>query len=592
MKSPLPSIEDLLKKKASAEPPAAKYQPAASSSSPAFRRVAKEDSKEDVLLKKMSQIELGGKERDAEIEAATYGVGYINLKGFPISPDVLTLFSEQQAFELKAVPFLFTGPQIRLGAVNPNDEAVKEALFQLEERNKAQGQIYKISEQSFEIAFRLYKTLPKLIKTVKGIQIKEEELEKYQSKMEDISMVQKILNDSSVTDLLAIVMAAALKTGSSDIHIEAEEKGVALRLRVDGILQEVADIDRAQWPKIINRIKLVAGLKMNINNIPQDGRFTIFQKERKIDVRTSTMPTTWGESVVMRILNPDSIQLQFEDLGFRPSALKKLLPEIEKPNGMIVTTGPTGSGKTTTLYAILSKLNEPGVNIITLEDPVEYKLAGINQSQIDHSREYTFAKGLRSILRQDPDIVMVGEIRDLETAETAIQAALTGHMLISTIHTNDAAGAIPRFISMGVKPFLLAPAINAIMGQRLARRICKDCKEEEKLDDELMQKVIKQIESIPPSSGEVVPPQSEWKFYKGKGCATCNNTGYKGRVGLYEILIKDQAIESFILSGEISEYKVREVAQQQGMVFMTQDGLLKALEGQTSVEEIKRVAGL
>ena len=439
---------------------------------------------------------------------------------------------------------------------------------------------------------KLYDALPKTRKIIKGVQIKEEELARYQEQMNSFADIQKILDGASITDILAIVTAASLKLGSSDIHVEAEEKDIAVRLRVDGILQDVATIEKSQWKKIINRIKLIAGRKMNITDRPQDGRFTIFQKNKKIDVRTSTLPTAWGESVVMRILNPDSIKLEFEQLGFRPASLKRLMTEIQKPHGMIVTTGPTGSGKTTTLYAILKKLNQPDVKIITLEDPIEYKLEGINQSQIDHSKDYTFAKGLRSILRQDPDIVLVGEIRDLETAETAIQAALTGHLLLSTIHTNDAAGAIPRFTSMGVKPFLLAPAINAIMGQRLARRLCDKCKQPAQVDAETLTKVTELLNAIPENSGEEKVDTSSLSFFGPKGCPECNETGYKGRVGLYEILTKDKQIEEFILSGEISEYKVREVAAAQGMVTMAQDGLLKALEGLTSVEEIQRVTGM
>lgn len=594
MADALPSIEDLLKKqaapKAGAAPAAAAPKPTTPKGAPP--KTAPDEVATDVLGEKLSKMELSGKEQEAEAQAAALGVPHISLKGFPVSADALSLIPEDQARKLKAIAFLFTGPELRLGAVDPADQNVKALLHQLEERNKTHGQLYKISEQSFNEAVKLYATLPKIKKIVKGIQITQEELEKYQEQMDDVTKIQSILNKSSITDLLAIVMAAALKLGSSDIHIEAEEKQIMLRLRVDGILQEIAEIEKEKWPKIINRIKLVAGLKMNITDKPQDGRFTIYQKDTKIDVRTSTMPTAWGESVVMRILNPESIKLEFEDLGFRPAALKKLLPQIQKPHGMIVTTGPTGSGKTTTLYAILSRLNEPGVKIITLEDPVEYKLEGINQSQIDHSKDYTFAKGLRSILRQDPDIVMVGEIRDLETAETAIQAALTGHMLISTIHTNDAAGAIPRFVSMGVKPFLLAPALNAIMGQRLARRLCDQCQKPAELDEETMNRVRELLTSIPESSGEKIPPESEWQFLTGEGCDKCNGTGYKGRIGLYEILIKDQAIEQFILSGEVSEFAVREVAQKQGMIFMAQDGLLKALEQKTSVEEIRRVTGL
>lgn len=587
MPQDLPSIEDLLKQQSSNQ-----GEKPAQSAPPTSSTTTTQPNTQDTLQKKVVELEKKGKEAEAERTASLLGVGYINLKGFPISPNALTLIPEERATSLNAVVFLHTGPELRIGAVNPDDQAVKDVLHELSERYKSSGKIYKISEESLAEAIKLYRTLPKIVKSVKGIQIKEEELVKYQEQMDDLEKIGTMLSRATVTDILVIVMAAALKLGSSDIHIEAEEKGIVVRLRIDGILQEITELDKENWKKIINRIKLVAGLKLNINNRPQDGRFTIYQQQKKIDVRTSTMPTSWGESVVMRILNPDSIELDFSKLGFRKPALERLMNEVRKPHGMIVTTGPTGSGKTTTLYSILRDLNEPGVKIITLEDPVEYKLEGINQSQIDHSKDYTFAKGLRSILRQDPDIVMVGEIRDLETAETAIQAALTGHLLISTIHTNDAAGAIPRFISMGVKPFLLAPAINAIMGQRLARRLCSECKVPVELDEKTKVKVKEHFDQIPEKSGETAPDLGSVTFMGPKGCPACNGTGYKGRVGLYEILVKDAEIEKFILSGEVSEYAMREVAQKQGMVTMTQDGLLKASEGDTSVEEIQRTTGL
>jgi type II secretory ATPase GspE/PulE/Tfp pilus assembly ATPase PilB-like protein len=356
------------------------------------------------------------------------------------------------------------------------------------------------------------------------------------------------------------------------------------------MLQEVAVLPHEAWKKIIARIKLISGLKINVTDRPQDGRFTIFLKTGDTDVRVSTIPTTWGESVVMRILKPNVINVEFESLGYRPVAAAKLLKEIEKPHGMIMTTGPTGSGKTTTLYAILRKLNTPNVKIITLEDPIEYKLEGINQSQIDHSKKYTFAGGLRSMLRQDPDIVMVGEIRDLETAEVAINAALTGHLMLSTLHTNDASGALPRFISMGVKPFLLAPSLNAIIGQRLVRKVCEHCKEKATLSVEDLELVKKIAADIPAASGENIPPESEWTFYQGKGCEVCNGTGYKGRLGIFEILLMNDALKS-ALSESISEYQVRQLAREQGMTTLLQDGILKVLDGITTVEEVKRVAG-
>lgn len=548
------------------------------------------DSENNALDDKMQELRTGSKEKETEEQASLLGVPYIDLKGFPISPDALRLIPEEQASAEQVVVFFHNGPQMRLGAVRPKAQQVSDLAFQLAERHKTQVEIYQISDNSLHEALKLYRAIPKIKKIVKGVQIKEEELKRYQEEMDSFEDISNVLKNASITDILAILIAAALKLGSSDIHIEAEEKGIMVRFRVDGVLQEVAILEKNDWKKIISRIKLIASLKLNINDKPQDGRFTIFQKDVKIDVRTSTIPTAWGESVVMRILNPESIQLEFEQLGFRKATLERLMPEIQKPNGMIITTGPTGSGKTTTLYSILRKLNQPDVKIITLEDPVEYKLEGINQSQIDHSRHYTFSDGLRSILRQDPDIVMVGEIRDLETAEAAIQASLTGHLLLSTIHTNDAAGAIPRFISMGVQPFLLAPAISVIMGQRLLRRLCSKCKQPAELDDATLRAVNSSLEAIPDNSGETVP--TERTFYKPVGCPACNETGYKGRVGVYEVLIKNKKIEEFILSGEVSEYKMREVASEQGMVSMTQDGLLKALEGLTSVEEVRRVTGL
>ncbi len=539
---------------------------------------------------KMAEVRLKEKEAEAEAASRATGVPYVNLKGFPISPEALRLIPEDRALALKTVCFLFTGPQIRVASLTPTDQAVQDLTHELTERHKASGGVYQISEESLRVAMKAYETLPQLKTVVKGVRVSDDELETYKKELKEFPDVQRVMNDASVTDIMTIVMAAALQFGTSDVHIEAEEEKIAVRFRIDGVLEEVANLPHEFWKKIVARIKLISGLKINVTDRPQDGRFTIFLKEGDTDVRVSTIPTTWGESVVMRLLKPSAINVDFSQLGYRPAAEKKLRHEIEKPHGMVITTGPTGSGKTTTLYAILGKLNTSDVKIITLEDPIEYKLEGINQSQIDHEKNYTFASGLRSILRQDPDIVMVGEIRDLETADVAINAALTGHMMLSTLHTNDAAGALPRFISMGVKPFLLAPSLNAIIGQRLARRLCKDCKEETTPNEEQMAFVRKVLAEVPEASGEVVPSETEWRFSKGAGCKTCNNTGYKGRVGIYEILTMSDEIKA-ALSEKISEYEVRELAKKQGMTTMQQDGVLKVLDGLTTVEEILRVAG-
>lgn len=576
MTNDIQSIEDLLK-----------YTGAKAAAAPSK---SGERTTVEKFEEKMHDVRLKEKETEAQVEAQTLGVPYVNLKGFPISPDALRLLPKERAQGVRAVCFLFTGSEIRLAALHPADQGVQDVLFELSERHKARGGVYKISDESLRLAIKAYDTLPLIKQIIKGVQVTDDELEKFKKQLTKYTDVQQVMDRASVTDIMTIVMAAGLQFDTSDVHVEAEEEKIAVRFRIDGVLQDVAKLPHDFWKKIVARIKLISGLKINITDRPQDGRFTIFLKEGDTDVRVSTIPTTWGESVVMRLLKPSAINVEFEQLGYRPLCATKLLREIKKPHGMIMTTGPTGSGKTTTLYAILRKLNTSDVKIITLEDPIEYKLEGINQSQIDHSKNYTFAGGLRSILRQDPDIVMVGEIRDLETAEVAINAALTGHLMLSTLHTNDAAGALPRFISMGVKPFLLAPALNAIIGQRLVRKICEKCKEAMTLAPEEFELVKKVVAQIPAASGEKVAPESEWKFYKGKGCEVCNGTGYKGRLGLYEILVMTESLKA-ALSESISEYQVRELAKEQGMVTILQDGILKVLDGLTTVDEVSRVAG-
>jgi len=543
---------------------------------------------QEKLSEKMAAVRETELERETEQKAASLGVNYVNLKGFAVSPEALTLIPKEQAEKLKVLCFLHTGPETRLAAIDPLNDEVKELAHQLEERLHTNAEIYLVTEQSFRHAFKLYDVLPTPRKIIKGVEISEEDLLKFQDKVGSFKEMQEEMKNASTTDVMALMIAAGLKLKASDIHVEAEEDKIVVRLRIDGVLQDAAEIEQRRWKQIISRIKLVSGLKINITDKPQDGRFTIFLKDEEVDVRVSTIPTTYGESVVMRILSKKAIRLEFADLGIRGRALEQLEKEISRPNGMIITTGPTGSGKTTTLYAILKKINKPEIKIITLEDPIEYRLEGINQSQIEPDKDYTFAKGLRSILRQDPDVIMVGEIRDQETADIAINAALTGHLVISTIHTNNAAGAIPRFLAMGAKGFLLAPALNAVIGQRLCRRICDKCKTEIQLPDEMMAKVKETLEKIPEKSGVKVD-MANLKFYTGKGCDACNNTGYSGRIGIYEIFIVDKEIEKTIQAEEVAEYKMEELAMTQGMINMAQDGILKALDGLTTAEEVFRV---
>jgi len=595
-----PSIEDLFKKKESGEKAAPAAKPGFIQGAPKVKTAEKKEkspsemTQVELLEHKQQEIQTSDIEKRTQNEAAKKGLPYINLKGFPVSPEALILIDEEEAKANNIIAFVKLSDDIRLATSKPGDKA-NAVAERLAKAHLADVQIYYCSDQSMEYGLGLYETLPKIIESTSGVKIESEKLKEFESAIANFQELQQRLEESTTTDLVSLILAAALKGGASDIHIEAEEEAIKIRLRVDGILHEAASISKDKWKLIISRIKLLAGMKINITSVPQDGRITIYLANEKIEIRVSTLPTAFGESVVMRLLRPKSISLDFEELGVRGLAWERLKTEIERPNGMIVTTGPTGSGKTTTLYAILKRLNTPEVKIITLEDPVEYKLTGINQSQIDHSKNYTFAKGLRSILRQDPDIVMVGEIRDTETAEIATQAALTGHLVISTIHTNNAAGAIPRFLSMGVKPFFLAPALNCVIGQRLVRRLCSECKAPITLDEALKSEVIQTLKTIPESANIKIDFE-HLQFYgpgeKTKTCKKCNGLGYSGRMGIYEIFTMNKEIEHMILGANVSEYDMLEVAQKYGMVTMTQDGLLKALEGITSVEEVLRVAGI
>ena len=543
------------------------------------------------LDEKLREIDLAKKEQITAEEAAEMGLSYISFKGFPISPAVLGLVQQELAEKAQTVCFYKNDREARLGVVNVENPAIAEVRKAIQKKfPDIKFQIYLISEHSLSLALELYKAVSRIIPVVSDFEINGEDLKKFQEGLSSFAALQKALEETeNMTNVFTMVIASAMNANSSDIHIEAEEKDVAIRFRVDGVLQVVARLESAKWPKVISRIKVLAGLKINVTAVPQDGRITIALDNDKMDIRVSTLPSAYGQSVVMRLLRSTATSLQFEDLGLRGKAERDLREQVKRPNGMIITTGPTGSGKTTTLYAVLNKLNRPEVKIITLENPIEYKLSGITQSQIDYSKGYTFAKGLRAILRQDPDIVMVGEIRDLETAEIAIQAALTGHLVISTIHTNDAAGAIPRFLSMNVKPFLLAPALNTVIGQRLVRLICKGCKEKVELEPALMEKIRKVLSEIPEAAGEKVDIDA-LEFYKGRGCEKCHDLGYKGRIGIYELFTMNKEIEQIVLSGDVSEYQMREVAVKNGMITMVQDGLLKARDGLTTVEEVFRVA--
>ncbi len=554
--------------------------------SPQFADQATADAFQD----NMQRIALVESERQTQQRANAIGFGYINLVGFPIGPETISIVPRAVAEQLRAICFLKTSTEIRVGVVDAAVLELPSAIEEIRRKYHANVEIYLISQHSYETAVRMYDRLPKIIPQADELRLTTEDILRQQKNITDVRHLDNQVQNASITDTFIVLIAAALSADASDIHVEAEADGVRVRLRLDGVLTPVATLPTERWPRIVARIKLLARLKLNVTAMPQDGRVTIFLPEEKVDIRVSTLPTAFGESVVMRLLRSSATTVRFSDLGLRGLAQKRLEEAIQKPNGMVVITGPTGSGKTTTLYAVMRQLNSPETKIITLEDPIEYKLEGINQSQVDWAKGYTFATGLRSILRQDPDIIMVGEIRDLETAETSVQAALTGHLVLSTIHTNDAAGAVPRFLSMGTKPYLLAPALNVVVAQRLVRKLCTACAKTRAPDAATSQKIQTVLAAVPASAQERPDPARIQGVRAAVGCEACHGTGYRGRIGIFEVLVVDADVEKLILTGAVSEFQVRQIAEQQGMLTMVQDGILKALDGLTSVDEVFRVA--
>jgi len=423
------------------------------------------------------------------------------------------------------------------------------------------------------------------------VQIPEETLVKIKKKIKNVFGFKREIETSlekEITEILSIILGGAISLDASDIHIEPMEEEAKIRVRLDGILQDVITFARKPYESILSRVKLLSGIKLNITDRPQDGRFSILIGEIPIEIRSSTLPAEYGESIVLRILNPKSL-IDMEALGLREDLLNIFNKEIKKPNGMIIVTGPTGSGKTTTLYAFLKKIQNPEIKIITIEDPIEYHLEGISQTQVNPSKGYDFANGLKSIMRQDPDVVLVGEIRDLETASIALQAALTGHLVFTTLHTNDAAGTVTRLQALGEKPVNIAPAINMAIAQRLVRKVCQKCSKMEKAPHQFFEKLKKELKNLP-LKVKTLEIGGGLKIPKAIGCKDCNFTGYRGRIGIFEAFLVDDEMEKFILTSP-SIAALKEKAIKKGMVPMYQDGLIKVLEGVTTIEEVERVTG-
>lgn len=553
------------------------------------------DPKKLKLASKLSELEIKEKERQTEEEAEEKGLPYINLHKFPISQQAIKIIPRDQAESLQTVCILYSGEELRLASLNPRNPQVSKLAKELGDKYHANIKVYLTSKYSFEQSLEIYKTIP-IITQMEGVSLTEEDLNKFDEKLQDFKGLDKLIKETGLTESINLIMAAGLKFDASDIHIESEVDTVKVRLRIDGVLHETALLPKEAWAKISNRIKLLSGLKLNITDKPQDGRFAINLKEDAVDVRVSFIPSTYGESIVMRLLRSSSIGLEFEKLGLRGKSYNDLLNEFSKPNGMILTTGPTGSGKTTTLYSILNMLNTEGVNICTIEDPIEYGVHRINQTQINPKAGYTFATGLRALLRQDPDVIMIGEIRDNETAKIAVRAGLTGHLVLSTLHTNNAVGAPPRVLDMGVESFLLASTLNIVIAQRLVRKICLKCIESYHLSKEELVSLSKEFDlnDMLQRFKELKLIENEFKtfeeltFYRGKGCKYCNQSGYSKRISVLEILENTSAVQKCIIRNASSN-DLQEQALKDGMITIFEDGLQKTLRGITTIEEVLRI---
>jgi type IV pilus assembly protein PilB len=532
------------------------------------------------LARALSDEKRDIEERETQGRASSLGMSYVNLLNFPLDLTALSVVTEKEAKDMQAVPFYKDHHDIRIGTNNPDNPLLKEKVKELSLGGKIE--VYFISQSSYDSTMKFYSKVVRPTSKFKDV-INFGDT----GTQNDLQVLMQNLA-STPSDILTAMFGSAVAQGSSDIHLEPEENMVKVRLRIDGVLHDAAQLPKSAHAGIVSRLKLLAKLKLNVTNVSQDGRFTVMHNNEPLDVRVSILPSSYGEAIVMRLLGVGAVNVTVKELGIVGRASEVVTEQLDKPNGMILTTGPTGSGKTTTLYAFLRELNEPGVKIITLEDPVEYKVEGIQQTPIDHRVDFNFAKGLRAVLRQDPDIVMVGEIRDPETAETALQAALTGHIVLSTLHTNDAAGAVPRLITMGVKAFTIAPALNAIIAQRLVRRICQVCAKPAELPARLMEKVQQILSEVPKNAGVEVP--AKLQFYHSAGCEACAGMGYKGRMGVYEVIEVNDELRELILK-EASVLDIKKMARANGSMSMEQDGLLKALAKMTDAEEVFRVVG-
>lgn len=535
------------------------------------------------------QVNREFQEKSTLKHAADLGMPYINIAKTPLNADFLKLIELEDAKKSRVIPFFKVGKKVRVAVDDPDSIAAKSAIDALKNRGY-EVNINLASVSGIDDALNVYESTQQYKKIEIVESVEERSIKTYEKEIAQLKDLPAKLKEVTAEEGLNLLNISAMKTRASDIHYEPAEDSVVLRFRIDGMLHKVFELDFAAYYKIAEQLKYQSRMKLNVTTIPQDGRYVFTFNETKIAVRVSSIPTPYGESFVCRYLPSSQKYLTFEELGFQGLALTKLEKASKLAQGMILVTGPTGSGKSTTLYSVLGTMNTPQTKIITLEDPVEYYIKGVTQSQIDESRGYNFASGLRSILRQDPDIVMIGEIRDLKTAETAAQASLTGHVLLSTLHTNSAIEAIPRLINMGLPPFMVAPSLNTIIAQRLVRKICSKCSTLEPISKSELKEfedVINNLKNINPAA---VIPMPE-KIPKINGCDECSNTGYKGRMVISEVITVTSEMKNLILNNS-SSVDLITAARKEGITTMKEDGFLKVSQGLTTLEEVHRVTNV
>jgi type IV pilus assembly protein PilB len=540
----------------------------------------------------MDEIRQKEEERLISALANKNGYSYIDLRGVTINPKALLLIPEEEARAGGILAFETIRNRISVAVRNPSDPRTAAALKKLEAQGFAVS-VFMTGTASLEHGWARYEDQKKTSAVVYGVlDINSENIAAQSQKLrslEDvaayITQIRTLNNVRRVSETLEAVFAGALALDASDVHIEPEENDVRLRFRLDGVLHDVMSLERPIYERLISRLKLLSGMVLNIRTEAQDGRFTFTTAEKEVEVRSSIIPGASGETIVMRLLDPSVASFHLEQLGLNEILYGIMNEEIKRPNGLIITTGPTGSGKTTALYAFLRKAHTPEMKIITIENPVEYKVEGIVQTQV--SDDYTFASGLRAILRQDPDIIMVGEIRDREVAETAIHAAQTGHLVFTTLHTNSAVGAFPRLIDLGVDYRILGSSVNIVLGQRLVRLLCPHCKKEREATAEETA-LIRKILATHPKPPAITEPLH---IFDAVGCAQCNNTGFKGRQGVYEAIRMDEAVEEAIIT-DPREHIILKAAEAQGIPSMAEDGIERVLRGETSLAELQRVVDL